>query len=75
MLIARQIPAVFVESAVASRTVEALVEPCRAAGHDLHVPEEELYADALGIADSPSSSYIGMIRHNVNTITEALTQQ
>lgn len=74
MLIARKIPAVFVESAVAPRTVQALVEPCRAAGHDLRVPEEELYADALGPAGTPESTYVGMIRHNVNTIVKGLTE-
>jgi manganese/zinc/iron transport system substrate-binding protein len=73
MLIERKIPAVFVESAVAPRTVEALVEPCRAAGHDLHVPKEELYADALGPKGTEDSSYTGMIRHNVNTIVKSLT--
>jgi manganese/zinc/iron transport system substrate-binding protein len=75
MLIERKIPAVFVESAVAPRTVQALVEPCRAAGHDLHVPQDELYADALGPAGTDDSSYTGMIRHNVNTIVQALTKQ
>ena len=74
MLIERKIPAVFVESAVAPRTVEALVEPCRAAGHDLHVPKEELYADALGPAGTNDSTYAGMIRHNVSTIVQALVK-
>ncbi len=74
MLVERKIPAVFVESAVADRTVQALVEPCRAAGHDLKVPEnEELYADALGPADTPESTYDGMIRHNVHTIVKYLS--
>ena len=57
MLVERKIPAVFVESAVAPRTVQALVEPCRAAGHDLQVPKEELYADALGPAGTDDSNY------------------
>lgn len=74
MLVDRKIPAVFVESAVAPRTVEALVEPCRAAGHDLQVPEEELYADALGPVGTEDSTYAGMIRHNVNTIVRALAK-
>ena len=73
MLVERKIPAVFVESAVAPRTVRALVEPCKAAGHDLKVPKEELYADALGPAGSEDNTYEGMIRHNVRTIVEALS--
>ena len=72
MLIERKIPAVFVESAVAPRTVEALVEPCVDVGHDLKIGGE-LFADALGEADSDSSTYSGMIRHNVRTIVSALS--
>ncbi|MBA3480423.1 MAG: zinc ABC transporter substrate-binding protein [Pirellulales bacterium] len=71
MLIERKIPAVFVESAVAPRTIESLVEPCRAAGLDLKIGGE-LYADAMGPADSEDGDYAGMIRHNVRTIAEAL---
>lgn len=75
ILVARKIPAVFVESAVAPRTVQALVEPCRTAGHDLQVPEQELYADALGPAETEDSTYAGMIRHNVKAIVEALSRE
>jgi manganese/zinc/iron transport system substrate-binding protein len=71
MLIERKIPAVFVESAVAPRTIESLVEPCRAAGLDLKIGGE-LYADAMGPAGSEDADYAGMIRHNVRTIAEAL---
>ncbi len=72
MIIARKIPAVFVESTIAHRTVEALIEPCRAAGWDLQ-NGGELYADALGAADSNASTYTGMVKHNVDTIVGGLT--
>ncbi len=72
MLIERKIPAVFVESTINERAIEALIEPCRAAGWDLQ-NGGELYSDALGVAGSEASSYTGMIRHNVKTIVEALT--
>ncbi len=72
MIIARKIPAVFVESTIAPRTVEALIEPCRAAGWNLQ-NGGELYADALGAADSNASTYTGMVRHNVDTIVGGLT--
>ncbi|MEM9353012.1 MAG: zinc ABC transporter substrate-binding protein [Planctomycetota bacterium] len=72
MLIERKIPAVFVESAIAPRAVESLVEPCREAGHDVKIPEEVLYADTLGPEDSSADSYPGMIRHNLRVIVEAL---
>jgi manganese/zinc/iron transport system substrate-binding protein len=71
MILTRRLPAVFVESAVAPRTLESLVEPCRAAGHDLQIGGE-LFADALGPHESPAGTYEGMIRHNVDTIVAAL---
>jgi len=73
MLIERKIPAVFVESSIAHRTVEALAEPCRDAGHDLKIGGE-LYADALGPEGTEDSTYAGMIRHNVKTIVDALSE-
>ena len=71
MLVERQIPAVFIESAVAPRMVQSLVEPCRAQGLDLQIGGE-LYADALGAPDSDAADYAGMIRHNAKTIADAL---
>jgi manganese/zinc/iron transport system substrate-binding protein len=73
MIIEREIPAVFVESAVAPKTIEALVEPCKAAGWDLKIGGN-LYADALGPAGTDDATYAGMIRHNVRTIATALSE-
>ena len=52
-------------------SVQSLVEPVQAAGHELKIGGE-LYADALGPADSDAATYSGMIRHNVRRIAEAL---
>jgi manganese/zinc/iron transport system substrate-binding protein len=71
MLVAKKIPAVFVESAVAPRIVEALVEPAAKRGHTVAIGGE-LYADALGEKDSGADSYLGMFRANVDTIVGAL---
>lgn len=71
MLVNRKIPAVFVESAVAPRVVEALIEPCKDQGHDVRIGGE-LYADALGPAGSAATTYIGMFRANVQTVVDAL---
>lgn len=73
MLIERKIPAVFVESAINPRNVQSLIESCQAAGWDV-VNGGELYADALGPADSDASTYTGMIRSNAKTIVEALSK-
>jgi len=73
LLIERKIPAVFVESAIAHRTVDSLIETCNAAGWEV-VNGGELYADALGETGSDAETYPGMIRKNVQTIVEALSK-
>jgi manganese/zinc/iron transport system substrate-binding protein len=70
-LVDRKVKAIFVESAVAPRIVEALVEPCRKRGHEVQIGGE-LYADCLGPAGTPDATYIGMIKANVDTIVNAL---
>ena len=67
----RRIPAVFVESSVAPRTIEAVREAVRAKGFDVEVGGE-LFADAMGSAGTPEGTYVGMVRHNVETIVRAL---
>jgi manganese/zinc/iron transport system substrate-binding protein len=70
-LIEHKVKAIFVESAVAPRIVEALIEPCRMRGQEVHIGGE-LYADCLGPADTPDATYVGMIKANVETIVKAL---
>jgi manganese/zinc/iron transport system substrate-binding protein len=70
-LVDRKIKAVFVETAVKHEVVKALIEPCRDKGHEVRLGGE-LYADALGSAESGADTYLGMIRANVDTIVTAL---
>ena len=70
-LATREIPAVFVESTISRRNIEALVEGCRARGHTLQIGGE-LYSDAMGPAGEPAGTYIGMVRSNVRTLVDAL---
>ncbi len=71
LIVERQIKAVFVESSVPRRSIEALVEGCKARGHEIRIGGE-LYSDAMGPEDTPEGTYVGMIEHNVHTIVEAL---
>lgn len=70
-LVERRIPAVFVETSVSDKNVRALLEGARARGHDLKIGGE-LFSDAMGEAGSYEGTYLGMIDHNVTTITRAL---
>jgi manganese/zinc/iron transport system substrate-binding protein len=67
----RAVPAIFVESSVPKRTVQAVVSGCAARGHEVSVGGE-LYSDSMGSPGTPEGTYEGMVRHNVNTIVEAL---
>ncbi len=67
----RQIPAVFVESSVSDKNVRALAEGAAAIGHNV-VVGGELFSDAMGPSNTYTGTYIGMIDHNVTTITRAL---
>lgn len=69
---ARKIPAVFVESSVSAKALEAVVSGARERGHSLRIGGS-LYSDAMGQAGTPEGTYVGMVRHNVSTITEALS--
>jgi len=63
-IVARQIPAVFIESSVPARYVEALKEAVESQGVALRVAGP-LYSDALGDPGTPEGTYPGMIRYNI----------
>ena len=71
MLVDRTIKAVFVESSVPQKNVRSLIEACAVRGHTVNIGKE-LFSDAMGPEGTPEGTYVGMIRHNVNTIVEAL---
>jgi manganese/zinc/iron transport system substrate-binding protein len=66
-----RIPAMFVESSVPPRAIEAVRAAVRARGHEVEIGGN-LYSDALGDAASGADTYERMIRHNVNTIVDAM---
>jgi len=68
----RRIPAIFVESSVPPRTIEALQAAVNAKGFDVRIGGE-LFSDAMGDPDTPEGTYQGMVRHNIDTIASALT--
>jgi manganese/zinc/iron transport system substrate-binding protein len=68
----RKIPAIFVESSVPPATIEAVQAAVRDRGFDV-VIGGQLFSDAMGAAGTPEGTYIGMVRHNVDTIVGALS--
>ncbi|MFZ9857508.1 MAG: metal ABC transporter solute-binding protein, Zn/Mn family [Roseiflexaceae bacterium] len=70
-IVSRNVPAIFVESTVSPRTIEALQSAVAARGGSVKLGGE-LYSDSLGDINTAAATYIGMMRHNVQTIVTAL---
>ena len=71
LIAAKKIRAIFIESSVPVKNVEALQDAVKARGFDV-VIGGQLYSDALGDAGTDAGTYIGMVRANVDTIVNAL---
>ena len=67
----RGIRAVFVESSVPDQGVQAVIEAAGARGHAV-VVGGEIFSDAMGEAGTPEGTYLGMVRHNIDTIVNGL---
>lgn len=70
-MVENNVPAIFVESTISPDIVEAVVEGAKARGHEVTIGGE-LFTDAMGADGTPEGTYLGMIRHNVDTIVAAL---
>ena len=71
LIVERRIPAIFVETSVPPRFIEAVQEAVRARGFAVRIGGQ-LYSDALGDPGTPAGTYVGMVRSNVETIVQAL---
>ncbi len=71
LIVDSKVPAVFVETTINPRTIEALVDEVRSRGHEVSIGGA-LFSDAMGDPGTPEGSYVGMIRANTLTITQAL---
>lgn len=72
LLVERNVPAVFIESSINPKSIEAVIEGARERGVNVQLGGE-LFSDAMGDAGTEEGTYLGMFRHNVNTIYEALS--
>jgi manganese/zinc/iron transport system substrate-binding protein len=72
LVVENGIPAVFVESSVPPRYIEALQEAVAARGGRVRIGGS-LFSDAMGDPGTPEGTYDGMVRHNIDTIVGALS--
>ena len=70
-IIDKHVKAIFIESSVPRRTIEALQAAVNSKGHNVTIGGS-LYSDALGNAGTIEGTYVGMFEYNVNTIVNAL---
>ncbi|MCX7600747.1 MAG: zinc ABC transporter substrate-binding protein [Meiothermus sp.] len=70
-IVRRQIRAVFVESSVPRRALQAVVAAVRARGFEVSVGGQ-LYSDSAGGPGTPEGTYVGMMEHNIRTIVNGL---
>ena len=70
-IVERNVPAIFVESTINPRAIEAVKQAAQDRGRTVEVGGE-LFSDAMGEAGTADGTNIGMIYSNTKTITEAL---
>jgi len=70
-IVENKIKAVFVESSVSEKSLQAVVEGCLQKYHQVRIGGQ-LFSDDMGEAGTPEGTYVGMVKHNVKTIVEGL---
>ncbi len=74
MIVRKKVKAVFVESSVPRKNIDALIEGARSKKHQVIVGGE-LFSDAMGQSESYEGTYIGMLDHNFTLVARALGGQ
>jgi manganese/zinc/iron transport system substrate-binding protein len=72
LIVELQVPAIFAETMVSPRTVEALRAAVQSRGMETIKMGGNLYSDALGEPGSGVDSYIAVMRHNTEMIVNGL---
>jgi manganese/zinc/iron transport system substrate-binding protein len=67
----RQVPAVFIESTINPRTIQAVIDAAAQRGWTVEIGGQ-LYSDAMGEEGTAGGTYIGMLWENTRTIATSL---
>ncbi|HEX4068867.1 MAG TPA: zinc ABC transporter substrate-binding protein [Candidatus Babeliales bacterium] len=70
-IVEKRIPTIFVESSIPQRALVAVQNAVHARGWNVQLGAE-LYSDALGDEQSGASSYLAMVKYNVDVIIDSL---
>lgn len=70
-IVEKKIKAIFIESSVPQKNIEALQEAVKSKGFNVEIGGE-LYSDSTGNPGTDAESYIGTVKENIDTIVDAL---
>ena len=70
-IIERKISTMFVETSAAPQGIQAVQAAVQAKGFNVKIGGN-LFADAMGTPGTPEGTYVGMMRYNIDTITNSL---
>lgn len=73
-IVDEKIKAIFEETSVIKKGVEAVIEHCHELGHQVKIGGS-LFSDAMGKEGTIEGTYIGMVKHNVNAIVSTLVSK
>ncbi|NLG31392.1 MAG: zinc ABC transporter solute-binding protein [Acholeplasmataceae bacterium] len=74
LAIEKNVEVVFIESSVPQKTINAIIESARIKNHTIRIGGE-LFSDALGNPDGKGSTYIDMLRDNIDMIVDAINNK
>lgn len=74
LTVTKKVPAIFVETSVSDRNIQAVIEGAKARRHTVSIGGE-LFSDAMGDAGTYEGTFIGMVDHNATIIARALGGQ
>lgn len=67
-----KLPVIFQDNLKNPQAIQSVKEAVAAKGWQVEVSDKKLYADSLG-DEAGVDSYLGVMKHNVTTIVEALS--
>ena len=70
LIVDKKVRAVFVESSVSGKSIEALLDGAAARGHQVSIGGQ-LFSDAMGEEGTYEGTYMGMLDHNITLVTRA----
>ena len=73
LIATHKLPVIFQDNLKNPQAIQSVKEAVAAKGWQVEVSDQELYADSLG-SEAGVDSYLGVLKHNVTTIVEALSR-